>query len=58
MTGIIAGMSGFGQTAAPPASVSISDQEIWDSYPGDATASYQLGNNDTVTNQDSNILES
>lgn len=57
MTGMLAAITGYGETA-PAVSISLSDQSVFDSSPTTAVASYTINSTGTVTDHDSNVLES
>jgi hypothetical protein len=56
MTSAVAGAA-FG-AFAPPVSISLSDQNIFNGAVGTATANYQINSDGSVKDQDSGILES
>jgi hypothetical protein len=57
VTGATGAVAGSGSDSAPAASVSITDQHVFDSSGTTATAIYTIGNNGTVRDQDDNVLE-
>jgi hypothetical protein len=57
MTGVLGALVGYPANAAPPISVSISDQTCSDSVFGAATAFYQVNNAGTIKNQNGSVLE-
>ena len=58
MTGILGALVGYPATAAPPITVSITNQSVSASAFGPAVAYYQVTNAGTVKNQNGAVLES